>query len=212
FTDDPLLQGRLFSYQDTQLLRLGGPNFHQIPINAPVAQVHNNTRDGFHQDAVHRGRVSYEPNSLGGGCPFQAGMQGFRSFPEPLAGEKVHGKAEKFADHYTHARRFWKRPAHVQRALASLAHADSRPAAGVAEGLGMEVPEPLPPVLKRPPAPEVEASKSLSLLARPGDVGIRTRRIAIVVADGVHATSAAAVYATLAEAGAGPRFVRAAAR
>ena len=71
----------------------------------------------------------------------------------------------------------------------------------------MEVPDPLPPVLKRPPAPEVEASKALSLLARPGDVGIRTRRIAIVVADGVHATSAVAVYARLAEAGAVPRFV-----
>jgi catalase len=229
FTNDPLLQGRLFSYQDTQLLRLGGPNFHQIPINAPVAQVHNNTRDGFHQDAVHRGRVSYEPNSLGGGCPFQAGMQGFRSFPEPLAGDKVHGKADKFADHYTQARLFWKsqtpvEQAHIvqayqfeltrvqtnpvrQRVVAMLANVDSHLAAGVAEGLGMEVPEPLPSVLKRPPAPEVEASKSLSLLARPGGVGIRTRRIAIVVADGVHATSAAAVYARLAEAGAVPRFV-----
>ena len=116
FTNDPLLQGRLFSYQDTQLLRLGGANFHEIPINASVAQVHNNTRDGFHQQAVHRGRVSYEPNSLGGGCPFQAGAQGFRSFPEPLSGDKLRGKPEKFADHYMQARLFWKSQTPVERA------------------------------------------------------------------------------------------------
>ena len=64
--------------------RLGGPNFHEIPINAPVAQVHNNQRDGMHRQAIHRGRVAYEPNSLGGGCPFQAGMKGFMSFPQPM--------------------------------------------------------------------------------------------------------------------------------
>ncbi len=64
---------------DTQLLRLGGPNFHEIPINAPIVQVHNNQRDGFHRQAIFRGRVAYEPNSLAGGCPFQAGGQGFVS-------------------------------------------------------------------------------------------------------------------------------------
>jgi len=229
FTNDPLLQGRLFSYQDTQLLRLGGPNFHEIPINASVAQVHNNTRDGLHQQAVHRGRVSYEPNSLGGGCPFQAGMQGFRSFPEPVAGDELRGKPEKFADHYTQARLFWKsqtpvEQAHIvnafrfeltrvqtnavrQRVVAMLANVDAELAGGVADGLGIEVPEPLPPVLKRPPAPEVQVSKPLSLMARPGEAGVRTRRIAVIVADGVHATSAAAVYAALADAGAAPRFV-----
>jgi catalase len=229
FTNDPLLQGRLFSYQDTQLLRLGGPNFHQIPINASVAPVHNNTRDAFHQQAVHRGRVSYEPNSLGGGCPFQAGAAGFRSFLEPLAGDKLRGKPEKFADHYTQARLFWKsqtpvEQAHIvkayrfeltrvqtnavrRRVVAMLANVDAALAAGVAEGLGMEVPDPLPPVLKRPPAPEVDVSKALSLQARPGEIGIRTRRVAILVADGIHAASANAVYARLAEAGAVPRFV-----
>jgi catalase len=229
FTNDPLLQGRLFSYQDTQLLRLGGPNFHQIPINAPIAQVHNGTRDAFHQQAVHRGRVSYEPNSLGGGCPFQAGMQGMRSFPEPVVGDKVRGKPEKFADHYTQARLFWKSQAPVEQAhivkaftfeltrvqtnavrrrvVAMLANVDDRLAGSVAKGLGIEVPEPLPPVLKRPPKPEVEVSKPLSLLARPGELGIKTRRIAVVVADGADAASATGVYAALAEAGAVPRFV-----
>ena len=78
FSNDPLLQGRNFSYHDTQLTRLGGPNFHEIPINASVAQVHNNQRDGFHRQAIPRGRVAYEPNSLGGGCPFQAGNLGFQ--------------------------------------------------------------------------------------------------------------------------------------
>ena len=84
FTNDPLLQGRNFSYLDTQLSRLGGPNFHEMPINAPVVEVHNNQRDGMHRQAIHRGRANYEPNSLGGGCPFQAGAQGFASFAERL--------------------------------------------------------------------------------------------------------------------------------
>ena len=81
FTNDPLLAGRIHSYVDTQISRLGGPNFHEIPINAPVAQVHNNQRDGMHRQAINRGRVSYEPNSLGGGCPFQAGAGGLRVVP-----------------------------------------------------------------------------------------------------------------------------------
>ena len=109
FSNDPLLAGRIHSYVDTQISRLGGPNFHEIPINAPVAQVHNNQRDGMHRQAIHRGRVSYEPNSLGGGCPFQAGAPGFVSFPEPreATDHKVRGKAERFADHYTQATLFW---------------------------------------------------------------------------------------------------------
>ena len=82
FSNDPLLAGRIHSYVDTQISRLGGPNFHEIPINAPIAPVHNNQRDGMHRQAIHRGRVAYEPNSLAGGCPFQAGAtQGFVSVP-----------------------------------------------------------------------------------------------------------------------------------
>ena len=107
FSNDPLLAGRIHSYFDTQLLRLGGPNFHEIPINAPIAQAHNNQRDGFHRQAIHRGRVAYEPNSLGGGCPFQMGARGFTSFPEPIAADKVRGKPEKFGDHYSQATLFW---------------------------------------------------------------------------------------------------------
>src|SRR6202044_2969898 len=84
FSNDPLLAGRIHSYADTQITRLGGPNFHEIPIKPPLAPVHNNQRDGMHRQSINRGRVSYEPNSLGGGCPFQAGAHGFVSYAEPL--------------------------------------------------------------------------------------------------------------------------------
>ena len=116
FSNDPLLAGRIHSYIDTQISRLGGPNFHEIPVNAPVAQVHNNQRDGMHRQAIPRGRVAYEPNSLAGGCPFQAGMKGFTSFPEPLHEDKVRGKPEKFADHYSQAALFWNSQTPVEKA------------------------------------------------------------------------------------------------
>src|SRR5687768_11343448 len=116
FSNDPLLAGRIHSYQDTQISRLGGPNFHEIPINAPVAQVHNNQRDGMHRQAINRGRVSYEPNSLGGGCPFQAGGAGFTSFREPVADDKVRGKPERFADHYSQATLFYASQTPLEKA------------------------------------------------------------------------------------------------
>src|SRR5689334_10820720 len=96
FTNDPLLQGRLFSYTDTQLLRLGGPNFHEIPINRPLAEVHNNQRDGFMRQQINKGRTNYNPNSLGGGCPFQAKMieGGFTSFPERIDAQKIRERSK----------------------------------------------------------------------------------------------------------------------
>ena len=108
FSNDPLLAGRIHSYVDTQISRLGGPNFHEIPINAPVAAVHNNQRDGMHRQAINRGRVAYEPNSLAGGCPFQAGAKGFVSFADKMEPEasKLRGKPERFAEHYAQARLF----------------------------------------------------------------------------------------------------------
>ena len=86
FSHDPLLAGRIHSYVDTQISRLGGANFHEIPINAPLAAVANNQRDGMHRQTLNRGRVAYEPNSLAGGCPFQAGGEGFRTFPDAVEG------------------------------------------------------------------------------------------------------------------------------
>ena len=88
FSNDPLLHGRIHSYVDTQIIASGGPNFHEIPINAPLAPVHNNQRDGHHRQAIARGRVAYEPNSLGGGCPFQAGDEGLRVLSESHCGKQ----------------------------------------------------------------------------------------------------------------------------
>jgi catalase len=229
FSNDPLLAGRIHSYQDTQISRLGGPNFHEIPINAPLAQVHNNQRDGMHRQGINRGKVSYEPNSLGGGCPFQAGMAGFTSFREPIEADKVRGKPERFADHYTQATLFFNSqspvekahiirafrfeltkvqvPAVRQRVVAMLANVDSGLADTLAAQLGMPVPDPLPRVLDKVTEPEVAKSAALSLFARPGDGSIRTRRIAILVADGVDAEAAQALHAGLVEQGAVPRYV-----
>jgi catalase len=229
FTNDPLLAGRIHSYVDTQISRLGGPNFHEIPINAPVEQVHNNQRDGMHRQAIPRGRVAYEPNSLAGGCPFQAGTAGFMSFPQPVREDKVRGKPELFADHYSQATLFWnsqspiekahivrafrfeltkvQTPAVRERVLAMLANVAAELAQAIAQGLGTTVPEPMPRALAKVRKPEVTASPALSLLARPGEIGIRTRRVAIVVADGVDGKVARSVHAALLERGAVPLFV-----
>ncbi len=230
FTNDPLLAGRIHSYTDTQISRLGGPNFHEIPINAPVAQVHNNQRDGMHRQAIPRGRVAYEPNSLAGGSPFQAGFEsGFTSFPDPVREDKVRGKPELFADHYTQATLFWnsqtpvekshivhafrfelsrvQTPAVRERVIAMMANAAPELAERLAEGLGMDVPAPLPRALEKVRKPEVTASPSLSLFARAGEGGIRTRRIAILVAGGANGQTAQRIHEQLARQGAVPRVV-----
>ncbi|MGE0449814.1 MAG: catalase [Vicinamibacterales bacterium] len=232
FSNDPLLAGRIHSYVDTQISRLGGPNFHEIPINAPIAAVHNNPRDGMHRQAINRGRVSYEPNSLGGGCPFQAGRAGFVSFPEPRydGDHKVRGKAERFADHYTQATLFWNSQTAVERQhiinafrfelsrvqvaairermVSGLMNVATELAEAVAAGLGMrELPAPMPKVMTRDVTPEVAVSPALSLFARPGDGSIRTRRIAILIADGCDGAPLTALAARLTNEGAVPRFV-----
>jgi catalase len=167
FTNDPLLQGRLFSYTDTQLKRLGGPNFHEIPINRPIAPVHNNQRDGHMRQTINRGKVSYEPNSIGGGCPMQARSVdgGFTTFPEPMEGTKIRARSEKFFDHFSQAAMFVnsQSPAekdHMvealrfelgkverlpirQRMVAMLNQIDADLAARVAEGLGFAATPPL---------------------------------------------------------------------
>ncbi len=109
FTNDPLLQGRLFSYTDTQLKRLGGPNFHEIPINRSVAPVHNNQRDGHMRQEINKGQTSYSPNTHCQGCPFQAGqdMGGFTSYAERVDGQKIRARSKSFIDHYSQALLFW---------------------------------------------------------------------------------------------------------
>lgn len=124
FSNDPLLQGRLFSYTDTQLSRLGSPNFHEIPINRSVNTVHNNQRDGHMRQQIVKGKVSYEPNSIGGGCPYQAMMKdgGFTSQAERVDGKKIRARSESFVDHYSQAKLFYNSQSepektHLQKAL-----------------------------------------------------------------------------------------------
>lgn len=109
FSNDPLLQGRLFSYQDTQLIRLGGPNFHEIPINRPVVPVHNNQRDGYHRMTVDRGAVSYFPNALQGDSPRPVSEEdgGFVHHAEKVEGYKIRGRSDSFRDFYSQATLFW---------------------------------------------------------------------------------------------------------
>jgi catalase len=214
FSNDPLLHGRIHSYLDTQITRLGGPNFHEIPINAPVVAVHNNQRDGLHRQAIARGRVAYEPNSLGGGCPFQAGAAGFASFPKAIEPnnapiDKVRGRPEKFAEHYAQAKLFFDSQTAVEkvhirgafrfelskltvpairvRVISSLLNVSEELANALAQDLGIELPDPMPRAAKNPPKAEISASPALSLKALPGDGGIATRKIAIVLSDGVDA-------------------------
>jgi catalase len=108
FSNDPLLQGRLFSYLDTQLSRLGGPNFHQLPVNAPRCPFHNQQRDGMHQMQVPKGRANYEPNSIDPQSPRENPSFGYKTFPEEVLGEKSVLRTETFADHYSQARQFFR--------------------------------------------------------------------------------------------------------
>jgi catalase len=109
FSNDPLLQGRLFSYTDTQISRLGGANFHELPINRSVCPFHNFQRDGMHRQTIARGQVAYEPNSLGDGKEFRVdgGSAGFQSFPEALEPPKLRRRSPSFDDHFTQARLFF---------------------------------------------------------------------------------------------------------
>ncbi|GAB2681350.1 catalase [Nocardia goodfellowii] len=163
-TNDPLLQGRLFSYIDTQITRLGGPNFAQLPINRPHAEINDMLRDGMHQTAVHSGVAPYRPNSLDGGCPFIAGSKEAVQieFPEAVAGQKVRAAAATFDDHFSSARIFYAsltdiEKAHVakaytfelgkcyekaikERAVTVLREIDEQLARTVATGLGVQLP------------------------------------------------------------------------
>ncbi|GAA4945543.1 catalase [Actinoplanes utahensis] len=174
-TNDPLLQGRLFSYLDTQLSRLGGPNFTQLPINRPHAPVNDNFRDGLHQSVVHRGIAPYLPNSLAGEeGPVPAGPEkgGYVHLPKPVLGDKVRANPVSFADHYTQAALFYASLSPIEqdhiaeaftfelskcyeqairvRMLSVLANVNSELTAKVAAGLGLPAPEGKPPVTVTP--------------------------------------------------------------
>ncbi|WP_295960689.1 catalase [Rhodoferax sp.] len=168
FSNDPLLQGRLFSYTDTQLSRLGGANFHALPINQPKCPMHNFQRDGMHRQQVNTGRAAYEPNTLAAGVEFRADGkqgpgQGFTSVPELLESPKLRQRSPSFDDHFSQARMFWisqspaeqdhlvaafqfelsklGTPAIRQRMVDNLAHVDAELAARVAAPLGIGAPD-----------------------------------------------------------------------
>lgn len=109
FTNDPLLQARLFSYVDTQLIRLGGPNFHEIPINRPICPFHNNQRDGYHRQTINVGRVNYHRNSLAGNTPTPAPPEegGYKHYEEKVDGRKVRARSKSFTDFFSQATLFW---------------------------------------------------------------------------------------------------------
>ena len=205
FSNDPLLQGRLFSYLDTQLSRLGGPNFQQIPINAPKCPMHNFQRDGHMQIAVPKGRVAYEPNSLAPQGERESPERGFRTFPRSEGGGALRVRPGSFADHYSQARLFYlsqteseqnhivaalvfelskvEGPAIRERVVANLVHVDTSLSARVAAGLGLrKVPAASPTTVKasKDPGPSPALSIHRKIKAT-----LEGRAVACVVTDGV---------------------------
>jgi catalase len=228
FTNDPLFQARLFSYLDTQLLRLGGPNFAQIPINRPVVPVHNHQQDGLMQQKVHKGRVNYHPNSLGGGCPMMASanLGAFIHHAEKVEGYKIRERSDSFKDHYSQATLFWnslsdpeknhlvnaarfelgkvESPEIRQRVVDQFGRVDGELARRVAHGIGAAAPAAQAPANGKGPVKagaSVKVSAALSMQNTVKDT-IKTRRIAILAAHGCDGNEVALVRAALMTAGA----------
>jgi catalase len=207
FTDDPLLQGRNFSYLDTQLKRLGSPNFAHLPINAPKCPMHAFNQDGHMATNNRKGRVNYEPNSWGTeiGGPRESRERGFTSFPEPVSGEKLRVRAEAFADHYSQARQFYISQSilekkHIADALTfelskvetpqiresmvgHLRNIDDDLAIKISNQLGMKLPEPIKPA--KLPIVNLPKASSLSLMAKP--TTFAGRKLGILLANGADA-------------------------
>jgi catalase len=230
FTNDPLLQGRNFSYQDTQLSRLGGPNFNQIPINQPQCPFHNNQREGMHQMLVPTGKAANDPNSFTNG-PLErpVAQGGFESFKEQIQGEKRRVRADSFKDHFSQARLFWRSMTGVERQhivdaysfelskvetpqtreryLTVLAEIDGDLTAAVARNIGIKAPKIATNGAKSTNGTNgkrgflsVDIAPSLSMIGKPGP--ITTRKIAFLAADGVDAAAVDAMRGALTKAGA----------
>jgi catalase len=225
FSNDPLLQGRLFSYTDTQLIRLGGPNFHEIPINRPVIPVHNNQREGFMRQTINSGKASYNPNSVGNNQPAQVKESdgGFVSHNERVDARKIRARSKSFFDHFSQARLFFNSQSEPEknhmidalsfelgkvktaeireRMLTVLTQVDEQLTTKVAQKLGMPVPKRTEPINHSVPADgnqkdfqsvpskiTTEVSAALSMKNTIKD-GIKTRKIAFLIADGVDESS-----------------------
>lgn len=226
FSNDPLLQGRLFSYIDTQLSRLGSPNFHQIPINAPKCPFGNMQRDAHMQMAPQKGRVNYEPNSLSANSPRETPVIGFHSAAVTETGVKGRIRAESFADHYSQARQFYiSQTAHEQAHLASalvfelskvdhlhvreamvghLRHIDEDLAGRVAEGLAMDRMPDAPEAAA--PVQELDPSPALQLIGKMKDT-LMGRAVGILIADGSDGEVIKKIKKAAIEAGASVKIV-----
>ena len=226
FSDDPLLQGRLFSYLDTQLSRLGSPNFHQLPINAPKCPFANQQRDGHMQMQVQTGRVSYEPSSLDPKSAREM-PRGFHSAVATTAqGEKIRIRAKSFADHYSQARLFFRSQSapeqahmasalvfelskvgtvHVREAIVGhLRHVDADLAKRVAAGLGMDALPPAPAAAVKPK--DMPLSPALQIIGKMKDT-LEGRCVGILIADGSDAAVIRALRKAAEDGGASVKIV-----
>lgn len=216
FSNDPLLQGRNFSYLDTQLKRLGGPNFTHIPINAPKCPFHNFQQDGHMAMRNPSGRVNYEPNSFNDG-PRESPMQGYRHFPAEEAGPKVRLRPESFADHYSQARQFYisqtlTEQRHIaaalvfelskvqtlvirERMVAHLLNIDETLASKVGDALGFKA-MPKPADAAMPTRQDLDPSPALSIVER-GPKRFEGRKLGILVTDGADAQILKSVFDNL---------------
>ncbi|GAA0578390.1 catalase [Caenispirillum bisanense] len=222
FSDDPLLHGRNFSYLDTQLKRLGSPNFTHLPINAPKCPWHNLQQDGHMAMFNPRGRVNYEPNSWSGDIPRETHERGFRTYPAPVEGRKLRERSETFADHYSQARQFYisqtkveqghiidaftfelskvETPAIRARVVSHLRNVDEGLAKAVAERLRLrDLPEKAPAAM--PTRMDLPPSPALSILERQMKT-LKGRKVGVLVTDGVDAAVLGALRSALTAEGA----------
>ncbi|MCD0417325.1 catalase [Rubrivivax sp. JA1024] len=212
FTNDPLLQGRNFSYLDTQLKRLGSPNFNDLPINSPKCPFHTFQQDGHMTLSNPKGRANYEPNSWGADGGPRETAKGFRTFPAEESGEKRRARGELFADHYSQARQFYisqteteqthikdaftfelskvETPAIRTRVLSHLVNVDKQLAKMVADGLGMKLPAAATPA--REVITDLPPSPALSIVKNPAG-SFKGRKLGILVSDGADAALLAAL-------------------
>jgi catalase len=227
FTDDPLLQGRNFSYLDTQLKRLGSPNFHEIPVNSPRGcPFHNFQQDGHMRMTVPKGRGNYQPNSWGEG-PRESPEKGFRTYSSEVSGPKLRVRPESFADHYSQARQFYisqteteqghiaaaftfelskvETPTIRARIVSHLLNIDEQLAKKVAHGLRLkELPRPADAA--RPTRQDLTASPALSIILK-GPESFVGRKVGALVTDGADADLIKALKAALDKEGAMLKFV-----
>jgi catalase len=223
FSNDPLLQGRLFSYTDTQLSRLGGPNFHELPINRPVCPFHNNQRDGMHRMTINRGQTAYHKNSLAQNDPRPAAEEegGYVHYQEKVEGSKIRERSESFKDHFSQAKLFWNSMTEIekqhitaafrfelgkvkskdvqQQVVDMISAIDMRLAKEVAAGLGAAV---------NNAALESGVTNSSPALSQEKTIKVPdTRKVAVLVEDGYIAAQLNPFLSALEEAGMTPEVV-----